>query len=111
MAFARQTCLRADRMRVSVTVAAIALCIPAWSATPATCPDAEANGVLSKFRQYILPAPDAPEHRWMVSKAEEGWRLTEYSGLRVLVRCRPVSKADELNGFQYGEVEFRYDAS
>jgi hypothetical protein len=42
------------------------------------------------------------------------WRRledTEYSGHRVFIRCRPASKADELNGVQYGEVEFQYETS
>ncbi len=98
-------------MRFLVTLCALALSSPSWSAHLGPCSNSDAAAALAKIRQYILPAPDSPQHRWMVSKSGEGWRITEYSGLRVFIRCQPVSKADELNGVQYGEIEFQYEAS
>ena len=85
--------------------------MPSWSASTYACSNSDASAVLAKIRQYILPAPDSPEHRWMVSKAGEGWKITEYSGLRVFIRCQAVSKADELNGVQHGNIEFQNEAS
>lgn len=98
-------------MRFLVTFAVLACSVPAWSASPGPCSNADASAALAKIREYIQPAPDAPEHRWLVIKTDPGWRIEEYSGLRVLIRCHPRSKADELNGVQFGEVEFRYEAS
>ena len=98
-------------MRFLVTLAALALTTPSWSGNLGACSNTDAAAALAKIRQYILPAPDSPQHRWMVSKAGEGWRITEYSGLRVFIRCQPVSKADELNGVLNGEIEFQYEAS
>ena len=98
-------------MRFLLTFAALALSMPSWPASLVACSNSDASAVLAKVRQFILPAPNAPEHRWMVSEFGEGWRITEYSGHRVFIRCRPASKADELNGVQYGEVEFQYEAS
>jgi len=68
---------------------------------------------MEKIRQYILPSPDSAEHRRVVSKGDghDRWTINEYSGFRVLVRCQPVSKADVLNGVQYGEIEFLYEVS
>ena len=98
-------------MRFLVTLAALALTTPSWSGNLGACSNTDDAAALAKIRQYILPAPDSPQHRWMVSKAGEGWRITEYSGLRVFIRCQPVSKADELNGVLNGEIEFQYEAS
>jgi len=98
-------------VRILVTLAAFALSIPSWSANLVACSNSDASAVQAKIRQYILPAPDSPQHRWIVWKAGNTWLITEYSGLRVHIQCRPVSKADELNGVQYGEIEFSYDAS
>jgi TonB family protein len=98
-------------VRFLATLAALALTTPSWSGNLGACSNTDASAALAKIRQYILPAPDSPQHRWMVSKAGDGWRITEYSGLRVFIRCQPVSKADELNGVLNGEVEFQYEAS
>jgi TonB family protein len=89
----------------------LALNLPGNAADTDACNAGDTAAILAKFRQYTLPAPDSPQHRWIVSQATEGWRITEYSGLRVLARCKAMSKADELNGVHRGEVEFQYDAS
>src|SRR5215510_13703483 len=99
------------QLRLLVTLSALVLSAPAWSAQPPTCAAGDSNAVMAKIREYILPAPDAPEHRVMVLKHGEDWRITEYSGLRVSIQCRPASKADELNGVQFGEIGFTYEAS
>lgn len=100
-------------MRFFVTLFVLTLSTPGWSAELTACSNGNATAALAKFRQHISPAPDSPQHRWMVSKRDgsQSWTLTEYNGLRVFVQCQPVTKADELNGVQYGQIEFRYDAS
>ena len=98
-------------MRLLVIFFALALSAPGWSAQLAACAPGDSNAVMAKVRQYIMPAPDAPQHRLMVWKSGDGWSISEYSGLRVSIRCRPASKADELNGVQFGEIDFTYEAS
>jgi TonB family protein len=99
------------QVRLLFTLAALVISTTGWSASLGPCSNDDAAALLARIRQYILPAPDSPQHRWMVSKEGGFWRITEYSAHRVFIRCRPMSKADELNGVQYGEIEFRYDAS
>lgn len=99
-------------MRFTVVLLALAFSVPGWSAGLTACSNADAAALLTKFRQYITPAPESPQHRWIVSKSDDSdqWMITEYSGLRVFIRCRPVTRADELNAIQEGVVEFRYEA-
>ena len=98
-------------MRIFVTLVSLALSTQGWSASLGACSNSDAAAALAKVREYIVIAPDSPQHRWMVSESGDGWRITEYNGLRVFVRCQPPTKADELNGVQHGEVEFQYDVS
>lgn len=98
-------------MRLLVTLALLVLSSPGWSATLGPCSNDDAAAMLAKVRLYVFPAPNAPQHRWLVTKAGDGWRITEYDAVRVFVRCKPVTKADELNGVMYGEVEFQHQVS
>jgi hypothetical protein len=98
-------------VRLLVTLAAIASSSSVWSADLVPCSNDDAAAALAKFRQYVMPAPDAPQHRWMVSRASGDWQITEYNAVLVFVRCKPVTKADQLNGVMYGEVEFQHEAS
>jgi hypothetical protein len=98
-------------VRLLVTIAAIASSSSVWSADLVPCSNDDAAAALAKFRQYVMPAPDAPQHRWMVSRSRGDWQITEYNAVLVFVRCKPVTKADQLNGVMYGEVEFQHEAS
>jgi TonB family protein len=89
---------------------ALALAFPAWSAGPNSCSDADTSAVRAKLGEYILRVPDAPQNRWVVSKADESWRISEYKGLRVSIRCNPVAAADAQTEIS-GEVELRFAAS
>src|SRR5262245_8650793 len=86
--------------------------MPGWSAESSACSAGDAAAVLAKLRQYSSPAHESPKHRWLVSKHDDSnsWTITEYSGLRTTTSCQPVTKADELNGVQYGMIELRFDA-
>ncbi len=99
-------------MRFAVTLIALAFSMPGWSAELTACSNADAAALLTKFRQHISPAPESPQHRWIVSKSDgsDHWMITEYSGLRVFIRCRPMTRADELNAIHEGVIEFRYEA-
>jgi TonB family protein len=98
-------------VRLLVTLAALAWSSSGWSANLGPCSNEDAAAGLAKFRQYVMPAPDAPQHRWMVSRTSGNWQITEYNSVLVFVRCKPVTKADQLNGVMYGEVEFRHEVS
>jgi TonB family protein len=103
--------VEAFQVRFLFTLVASALSIQCWSGNLVACGNSDASAVLATINRYIMPAPDLPQHRWMVSQGDEGWLITEYSGLRVSIRCYTASKADELNGVQYGEIRFHYEAT
>jgi hypothetical protein len=99
------------QVRLLVTLAVLASSSPGWSANLGPCGNDDAAAALAKFRQFVMSAPGAPQHRWMVSRASGDWQITEYNAVLVFVRCKPVTKADQLNGVMYGEVEFRHEVS
>jgi TonB family protein len=82
---------------------ALALNSPAWSAESGACSETVTNAVRAKLGEFILRVPDSPQNRWMVAKDGESWRITEYTGVRVAVRCQPASTA--------GEVVFQFATS
>ena|SRR6187399_2506004 len=99
-------------MRFLITLAILALSMPSWSAE---CSASDTTAVMKKLREYIYPSPDSPQHRriaWTQANSDQERIITEYSGLRISLECRPPSKADELNGIrQYGDIHLEYEAA
>jgi len=99
-------------MSFLITLATLALSMPSWSAE---CSVSDTSAVMNKIREYLYPSPDSPQHRriaWTQANSDDERIITEYSGLRISIECRPPSKADELNGIQqHGEIHLEYEAA